>query len=429
MTENYSMKLPEKFYCGFQQRNGQDDLPLGFMTPWGTDKAFEKRKDTVDRWAGNSYGRTASLSAVTFDNTPVMGFKLGRAIRRCGWNGGNTVIRVEDPRGFEVEIQVGNLLRIMENNTVENGEIMAECVWGRDGNANILLATNSEPYLQAVENTERMKRKTSVKDVKPGMKVRLQNGTEAIWLGMFYGIKFGKKAYPTTAEKHDPYNRSETKQFYEEDGTALIQDDKKKAFFVIDKDTHRGSGGNQQTLEVASAAKIADIIDDSTAMTEAEAEAFANRLLNRSNREFWYYYNGASDYCAVSSKKTTLSFSLVDVTQEEIEDRIPADGYGCSKRYLYNVDGDKTYALGFDSWYDRYHNNREHPNMRKCEVLYGERVLNGETIPHHNLTSSGGYYRSQNWGSVVALRPYLEINWKVLEFTYTGAGTHTIRVW
>ena len=47
--KNLSIKRPEQQYCGFQQR-GEDEL-LGFLTPFGTDQAFEKRKYTVDSWA------------------------------------------------------------------------------------------------------------------------------------------------------------------------------------------------------------------------------------------------------------------------------------------------------------------------------------------------------------------------------------------
>ena len=49
--DNKSIKFPDKHYVGFQSRPSVDEVPLGFMTPFGTDKAFEQRKSTVDTWA------------------------------------------------------------------------------------------------------------------------------------------------------------------------------------------------------------------------------------------------------------------------------------------------------------------------------------------------------------------------------------------
>ena len=42
--------IPEKHYVGMVVRNGSK-IPLGFITPWGDDKAAQKRMKTVDDWA------------------------------------------------------------------------------------------------------------------------------------------------------------------------------------------------------------------------------------------------------------------------------------------------------------------------------------------------------------------------------------------
>src|SRR5476651_207200 len=95
-----SIKIPEKVYVGFQGRRSQDEVPLGFMTPYTDDAAGLKRRDTVDRWAAG-YGREKTFNSVMLENKPMVGFKIGRAIRRSGgWNGsGASYIRIEDPRG------------------------------------------------------------------------------------------------------------------------------------------------------------------------------------------------------------------------------------------------------------------------------------------------------------------------------------------
>lgn len=185
MSSNRTIKIPTKVYVGFQNRPSSDDVPLGFMTPWGEDEAARKRIATVDNWA-RGYGNTEKVEPVTLNNIPMTGFRISRAVRRSGgWGSSNaTFVRVEDPRGFELEISVQNLLMLMDNNITQDAEIIQECIWGRDGGNNILLAVNSQPYLDATENTRRSASRVSAKEVKPGFEVTLENGDR----GFYYGI-------------------------------------------------------------------------------------------------------------------------------------------------------------------------------------------------------------------------------------------------
>lgn len=185
IDKNLSIKIPDQFYCGFVNRH--EDEMLGFMTPQDDSKAFEKRKETVDRW------RDKKIEPISFKNELLSGFRLDRDIKRYGWNGGNSVIRLEDPRGFEVEISVANLCKIIENNTIRNGIIENECIWGRDGNRNILLAKNSKPYLDAIQNSERLSKSVSLKDVNPGNIILLKNGTKGQYLGKVFPIQLSDR--------------------------------------------------------------------------------------------------------------------------------------------------------------------------------------------------------------------------------------------
>jgi hypothetical protein len=396
------MKLPDKFYCGFKNHTN-DDVPLGFMTPWGSDKAFEKRKNTVDNWS-----RSKSINPVTFDNIPVMGFKLGRAIKRSGWNGGNTVVRVEDPRGFEVEISVGNLLKIMVNNIVENGEIMAECIWGRDGNNNILLATNSEPYIQAVENTERSKRKISVKDVKPGMRVRLQNGTEGVWLGNYFGF--------TMQYKSAVYNQNS--------GYCLRQDDKKRGFLIVNK-----SYGDFEYdgVEILTTVKISDIIDDANVMTEVEAEQYTNAFLNRPCKEALN-----SEYFFVSTKKVdTVDYKLVPATYNDIISRINSRTYvNNSKKYYFTWENGVLYSCNQRQFVDQERSYGT-PTMGQSERRFCEthqKYISAGAVIHKYKGNSGIGWRGENLNKIFDIT---SISYDILEASYTsGTGiTYKIKLW
>lgn len=197
MTTNNSIKIPESFYTGFQTRSGSN-IPLGFMTPDGTDSAATSRKDTVTRWSDSK------IPAIVYENKPLSGFNVRQNIRHySSWGQGNVKWRLEDPRGFEVEINSSNLAYILEKTTIENGEILTKCIWARDGKENYLVPVDSDLYQEAFKNTERVKKVISVKDVNPGDKIVLHNGSVCRYLGYFYKIDgLYKNLSISTKKKH-----------------------------------------------------------------------------------------------------------------------------------------------------------------------------------------------------------------------------------
>lgn len=186
--DDLAIKIPDSHYIGFQKR-GDDELPLAFMTPDGTDSQAKKRKTTVDSWAKNVWGQSQPLPAQSLKNELISGFSLVRSIKRCGWNGGNVVWRITDPRGFELEISSQNLSQILLYSNINKGEITDKCIWGRLGADNVLIPEGSDVYQNAVTNTDRTARKVSKKDLKRGMTVLLQNGIIGIYLGSYYTIE------------------------------------------------------------------------------------------------------------------------------------------------------------------------------------------------------------------------------------------------
>ena len=122
-----SIYIPEKHYVGFQHRNEGDQIVLGFATPYATDSAFKKRKSTVDSWANGYMNMKAKdpnrRQTEILDNELMSGFEIARSVRSHGWNGGNVLWRIADPRGFELEISSANLASILDCATVINGVI------------------------------------------------------------------------------------------------------------------------------------------------------------------------------------------------------------------------------------------------------------------------------------------------------------------
>lgn len=185
------IKRPDEFYVGLREQ-GQGDLPLAFLTPYDTTKAFEKRKATVDSWAGGHpyYGRSANIAlpARNVTNTPLYGFRISESIKRTGgWNSGNVVWRIEDPRGFEWEIQSSNMAQIIIQSGISAGGIINQrCIIGRLGSNNILIPEGTDLWTQMESDLElRNSRSKSpiITNLSVGDYLTFSNGTNGVYLG------------------------------------------------------------------------------------------------------------------------------------------------------------------------------------------------------------------------------------------------------
>lgn len=248
--------IPEKHYVGMVVRSSSK-LPLGFITPWGEDAAAQKRMSTVDNWS--NAGKAGSLPTTVIDNIPMLGFRMSGGIRR-GMQGGQDKWRIEDPRGFELEITSENLSMLLSDTTLEKGEILDKCVWAREGGHNLLLTVESEEYIEAVKMTEIAGSSASWKDAKLGYTITLQNGIKGRYLGRMH----------TVQEKY----RDETKQ---ED--TMIETPGKLMHLIMCPVTDRTyPAGVCSELHFISSPKLSSI-EPGTEITVAEAELEANEAL------------------------------------------------------------------------------------------------------------------------------------------------------
>lgn len=204
IEEKNMFTIPKQYYLGLKTIHGDWDYekkeyktpakkgelstetyPLGFATPMGTDKAFQKRKSTVDSWADNgtwyrSNGNTP-FEGIVFDNVPQKGFKFKDFVSR--WTTSNKWFNVLDPRGFHLQLSAAALMDLIEATTVINGVIQDECVWGRRGSENILVPTSSEMYKQS-QSFENLSGSYQVGDVIIG-----QGKGKYIYIGVSYPLE------------------------------------------------------------------------------------------------------------------------------------------------------------------------------------------------------------------------------------------------
>lgn len=252
--------IPKKHYVGMSHH--EDTLPLGFLTPWGEDSAAKKRMATVDSRASSRYNNKTNLAAITIDNNPMIGFKLTSGIR-TGQYGAVDKWRVEDPRGFELEISSPNLAQLLSLGTVEKGEFLDQCVWARDGGNNVLLSIESEAYKEATEFTKINNASASWKDVKIGYEIILQNGLAGKYLGKLHTLTQNSTHSPKNSEGDNAFSPSS------------------KSYFVIHTKTTDKTypKGVETELHFVSSPKLSQIVS-TTEMTVSEAEIEANACLS-----------------------------------------------------------------------------------------------------------------------------------------------------
>ena len=306
-----TVRIPDEHYVGVIVNRERDELPLAFMTPNGTDSAAKKRKESVDSWVSQNNRRGGeNLDPLVYKNTPMSGFRLGSTIRRLSRYGGNVKWRIEDPRGFELEISSENFEDIYTECVIDRGDILAECIWARSGSENILLPTHTATYQAAIGATALAGKKIDLKSLKIGDYVTLQNGYKGRYLGRPYLVVFS----------------------YNPDGTIY------KALEYVQRHILM----NDSEIYAVATPKFAEA-QEGEPLTEAEVEALIAADIN----------NGKSIISAGNSYSTyyvkAISFTKNVVITREAH-RNPYTGGHVSGAFAYEVGGNRFISMGHQSF-------------------------------------------------------------------------------
>lgn len=167
------LKFPEKLYLGVQGRAPLSvaDYPLGFAIPFGDTKEIKKRLETVKNWTGGDQSYTYDVNldgsikrdargfAIqivsqnppfvphVIENVPIEGFSLEKVVSR--WSTSNKWFRIRDPRGFTLEISSENLIQILLNGEIRQGDIMGRYIWAFGTGSISLVPESNEEYLSS----------------------------------------------------------------------------------------------------------------------------------------------------------------------------------------------------------------------------------------------------------------------------------------
>ena len=193
------MYIPKTVKVGYQNREGTYTGKLAYII-YVDDKGKVRKEASWQSW------RDHKIKPEDFDNEPTSGFVLNKKAGGVSWSHWhrNTYVRVYDPRNFEFEISIPNLLFILQEcSSIKGKGLEGEFVYAWSGTELVLLPVDCEEYKECVKHTARQKVKFDKKDIKEGYTYIMKDGSEVLYLGRHsYNNEGRYKTFNPVGKKH-----------------------------------------------------------------------------------------------------------------------------------------------------------------------------------------------------------------------------------
>lgn len=200
--EKTNLYIPKKCKVGLQKREGTYTGKLGYViyhdgkvwrkqASWEGWRHKEGQKtsegyyDENDKWQRRDVEITG-VEPIEFENVPTEGFVLNKKAGgySSGWNHRQTYCRVYDPRGFEFEITIPNLLYILQECSAYKGKgLEGEFVYAWEGKDLVLLPVSSPDFKECMAFTDLQSKKIGKKDLVEGCTYLTSRMEKLIYLG------------------------------------------------------------------------------------------------------------------------------------------------------------------------------------------------------------------------------------------------------
>lgn len=203
MSTNEQLIIPKLCKAGFNIRTDTYSQRLAYVIyndgkKWRKEASWEgwRKKE------GESKGRTwnhetrqyigseekygEEVRVVEFENVPTSGFVLNKKVggHSSGWNHRNTYCRVWDPRNWEFEISLENLLFILQETDSMRGKgLIGDFCYSYSGKDLVLLPCGSVDYKKSQEFTNLQTQKVSAKSLIPGAVYKTKREGDVIYIG------------------------------------------------------------------------------------------------------------------------------------------------------------------------------------------------------------------------------------------------------
>ena len=187
-----SLFIPTKLRAGYQKRRDTYSQKLAYVIYYDTQGKLRKEAS----WRS---WRDESIPFDEYDNTPIEGFVINKNVgeTRWHWDVRRAYIRIFDPRGFEVEITLANLIHILEHCNCVNKALSGSFVYAWDGTELVLLSTNSPDYQELCQKTETLLENKYLRgsDLIEGYTYATIDGEEYVYLCKAPEIKYNVNLY------------------------------------------------------------------------------------------------------------------------------------------------------------------------------------------------------------------------------------------
>lgn len=176
--------LPQIINVGFQNRSDTYTGKLAYVI-YTDEKGVLRKETSWQNW------RDKEIEPKEFENIPTSGFVLNKKVGDYSGSWGEhrqAYCRIYDPRDFEFEITVENLLYILENTSAIKGKgLEGDFVYGWDGKDLLLIPTESPDFKELQKWTASVFNATEFKgnDLIPGATYKTKQNEDWIYVGRF----------------------------------------------------------------------------------------------------------------------------------------------------------------------------------------------------------------------------------------------------
>jgi hypothetical protein len=181
VSDNKQLFIPDRLNVGFVKRDDTYTGKLAYVIYWDKKGALRKEK-SWQSW------RDKKIAPKEFDNVPTDGFVLNKKVGgyKSEWNFRDAHIRVYDPRDFEFEISVANLLFILREADCSRGKgLEGRFVYAWDRDELVLLPVDSDEYKKSKAFTDLQGLAVKGKELLPGATYLTKKQEELVFVGRY----------------------------------------------------------------------------------------------------------------------------------------------------------------------------------------------------------------------------------------------------
>lgn len=209
--------IPKKLLVGYQNRSGTYTGKLAYVI-------YIDHTGKIRKEASWKSWKDDKIETDEFENIAQEGFVLNKKVGDyksdwSDWNHRQAYCRIYDPRGFEFEITIENLLYILENtNSIKGKGLEGKFIYGWEGKDLVLIPESSPEYDEMIEFTSIQSLSVPKADLTPGFKYKTNKNEIQTYLGYFYEYDRWWRGQSKTALER---RSSKKKHWFSQEGSLM----------------------------------------------------------------------------------------------------------------------------------------------------------------------------------------------------------------